>query len=68
VARELRCSKPHVYHLIKGSVDGVRPLRSLRLGRRRLVRRASLEQWISTNEQCYDPITPGFIAKGARKD
>jgi excisionase family DNA binding protein len=50
VARELRCSKAHVHNLINGKVDGARPLPSLWLGRRRLVRRSSLDQWIAANE------------------
>ena len=50
VARELRCSKSHVHHLIEGSVRGTPPLPSLRLGRRRVVRKASLEEWIKANE------------------
>ena len=56
VARELRCSKAHVFNLINARVDGARPLPSLRLGRRRLVRRSSLDEWIKANEICYDPI------------
>ena len=56
VARELRCSKAHVFNLINARVDGARPLPSLRLGRRRLVRRSSLDEWIKANEKCYDPI------------
>jgi excisionase family DNA binding protein len=68
VARELRCSKAHVHNLINGKVQGARPLHALRLGRRRLVRRSSLEEWIALNERCYDPIRPEFIAVGARKD
>ena len=59
VARELRCSKAHVHNLINAKVHGARPLPSLRLGRRRLVRRTSLDEWIRTNEQCYDPIIAG---------
>jgi excisionase family DNA binding protein len=63
VADELRCSKAHVHHLISGKVHGARPLPSLRLGRRRVVRRTSLNEWIkATEESCYDPITSGFIA------
>ena len=50
VARELRCSKAHVHHLIMGKVRGVRPLPSLWLGRRRLIRRASLDEWLRTSE------------------
>ena len=56
VACELRCSKAHVHNLINGKVRGARPLPSLRLGRRRLVRRSSLDEWIKANEICYDPI------------
>jgi excisionase family DNA binding protein len=51
VARELRCSKAHVHHLISGRVPGVRPLPSLWLGRRRLILRASLEEWVRANEK-----------------
>ena len=51
VAEQLRCSKAHVFNLINGKVGGARPLPSLRLGRRRLVRRASLDEWITSNEQ-----------------
>ena len=49
-ARELRCSKAHVHHLIAGKVPNVRPLPSLWLGRRRLILRASFEQWLKTTE------------------
>jgi hypothetical protein len=51
VAAELRCSKAHVHHLITGTVPGVRPLPSLWLGRRRLILRTSLEEWLRTSEQ-----------------
>jgi len=50
-ARELRCSKAHVHHLIAGKVPGVRPLPSLPLGRRRLILRASFEEWVRANEK-----------------
>jgi excisionase family DNA binding protein len=50
VASELRCSKAHVHNLINGRVRGARPLPSLWLGRRRLVRRTSLDQWLLTIE------------------
>jgi len=51
VADELRCSKAHVHNLINGKVRGARPLPALRLGRRRVVRRAGLVEWIKSNEQ-----------------
>lgn len=50
-ARELRCSKAHVHHLIAGKVPGVRPLPSLWLGRRRLILRESFDEWIRANER-----------------
>ena len=50
-ARELRCSKAHVHHLIAGKVPGVRPLPSLWLGRRRLILRASFEEWLHASEK-----------------
>ena len=48
-ARELRCSKAHVHNIINGKVRGVPPLPSLWLGRRRLILRASLDEWIQAN-------------------
>jgi len=56
VAQALRCSKAHVHNLINGKVRDAKPLPSVRIGRRRLVRRASLDEWITANEKCYDPI------------
>ena len=56
-ARLLRCSKAHVHHLIAGTVPGVRPLPSLWLGRRRLILRASFEEWIISVE-----TIPGALA------
>jgi excisionase family DNA binding protein len=50
VAAELRCSKAHVYKAIIGKVEGVCPLPAIFMGRRKLVRRAALEQWKTTNE------------------
>lgn len=51
VAAELRCSKAHVHHLIAGTVRGTTALPSVWLGRRRLVLRASFEEWLRTSEQ-----------------
>jgi excisionase family DNA binding protein len=50
VARELRVSKAHVHNLINGKVPGALPLPSITLGRRRVIRRASLNQWLRANE------------------
>jgi len=51
VAGDLRCSKAHVYHAINGTVAGVSPLPSISIGRRRLVRRSTLEAWKKENER-----------------
>jgi excisionase family DNA binding protein len=51
VAQELRCSKAHVHNLIHGKVQGVAPLPSLWLGRRRLIMRASFQEWLKRSEQ-----------------
>ena len=51
VADELHCSKAHVYNVIKGKVKGVSQLPAIPMGRRKLVRRISLEQWKQANEK-----------------
>jgi excisionase family DNA binding protein len=50
VARALRCSKAHVCNLISGKVAGVQRLPALKLGRRYLVRLATLRQWMGAIE------------------
>jgi len=50
VARELRCSKGHVQNLIHGRVLHTSQLPSVPLGRRRMVRRSSLHEWILATE------------------
>ena len=51
VAHDLRCSKAHVYNVIRGSVPGVSSLPAITLGRRRLIRRSTLEEWKRSNER-----------------
>ena len=51
VASELRCSKAHVYNAIRGRVVGVSPLPVIQMGRRKLVRRNTLEGWKQANER-----------------
>jgi excisionase family DNA binding protein len=46
VAEVLRCSKAHVQKAIAGKIAGVPQLAHLRMGRRTLVRKEWLEQWI----------------------
>lgn len=50
VAAALRCSKAHVHNLINGKVHGAPLLPSIQLGRRRLVRLASLMEWLEISE------------------
>ena len=50
VAQELKCSKAHVYNLINNRVVGVKPLPTISLGRKKLIRRSSLEAWKRANE------------------
>ncbi|HXE63913.1 MAG TPA: helix-turn-helix domain-containing protein [Bryobacteraceae bacterium] len=50
VAANLRCSKAHVYNAINGKITGVTRLPAICMGRRKLVRRASLESWKQANE------------------
>ena len=51
VAADLRCSKAHVYNVINGRVAGVSPLPAIGMGRRKLVRRSTLELWKRANER-----------------
>ena len=51
VAADLRVSKAHIYKVINGEVPGVVPLPAITIGRRRLVRRSTLEKWKQGSEQ-----------------
>lgn len=51
VARDLRSSKAHICNIIAGRVRGLAPLAVIRLGRRILVRRSTLEEWKNRCEQ-----------------
>jgi excisionase family DNA binding protein len=50
VAEVLRCSKAHVCKIINGQVAGTPRLPAVVLGRRKLVRRSTLLQFIAHNE------------------
>jgi excisionase family DNA binding protein len=54
VAKFLHCSKAHVCNVVAGRVQGCAPIPAVRLGRRMLVRRESLVQWIERNEAAGD--------------
>ncbi len=50
VAKLLHCSKAHICNAVSGRLAGCRPIPAVSLGRRKLVRRASLLSWIEKNE------------------
>jgi excisionase family DNA binding protein len=50
VAQILRCSKTHVSNVLNGKVPGVPKLTHLAMGRRKLVRRSWLDQWMEANK------------------
>ncbi|MFN0101440.1 MAG: helix-turn-helix domain-containing protein [Bryobacteraceae bacterium] len=53
VAQILRCSKAHVANVINGHVEGLPRLTHFAMGRRKLVRREWLDQWMEANKiQC----------------
>lgn len=52
VAKILRCSKAHVANVINGNVKGMPRLAHLSVGRRKLVRREWLDQWMDANIRC----------------
>ena len=52
VAAELRCSKAHAYNAIAGKIRGVSRLPAIPMGRRKLVRRSTFEEWKRVNENC----------------
>jgi len=51
VAKLLHCSKAHICNAVAGRLPGCPPIPAVSLGRRKLVRRASLLSWIESNEQ-----------------
>ena len=51
VAEDLQVSEAHVYAAIGGKVRGVSALPAITMGRRKLVRRSSLEHWKRANER-----------------
>jgi len=42
----LRVSKAHLSNVINGKVPGVRPVRCFRLGRRVLIKREWIDEWL----------------------
>jgi excisionase family DNA binding protein len=50
VADVLRCSKAHVCNVLRGRVQGLPRLNHLALGRRKLIRREWLDQWLEASK------------------
>ena len=50
VAEDLRCSKAQVYKLMNGEIADRTVLPHIALGRKKVVRRSSLEAWKRLNE------------------
>jgi excisionase family DNA binding protein len=50
VADILHCSKAHVSNIINGKIPNMRMLTHVAIGRRKLVRREWLEQWMEENK------------------
>jgi len=50
VADILRCSKAHAQNVIEGKVHGLPKLTHLSLGRRKVVRKEWLDQWLEANK------------------
>ena len=51
VAQTLRCSKAHVSKALNGKIPGVPRLTHLAVGRRKLVRREWLDEWLEANKK-----------------
>jgi len=51
VASLLRCSKTHVANVHNGKIPGIPRLSHISMGRRKLVRREWLDQWLEANKQ-----------------
>lgn len=50
VAKLLRCSKAHVQNALRGKVPGMPALTHLPMGRRKIVPRRWLNQWMESNK------------------
>ena len=67
VARVLLCSKAHACKAVAGRIAGSPPIPAVHLGRRILVRRASLLTWIEQNERAASGMMPISPERGAGK-
>jgi excisionase family DNA binding protein len=51
VSKILHCSKAHICNLVAGRVRGCLPLPAIHMGRRTLVRREALQNWLQASER-----------------
>jgi hypothetical protein len=54
VAGLLRCSRAHVLNIMLGRIQGVPPLGHITLGRRKVIRRNTFEDWLARSEAGAD--------------
>ncbi len=50
-AKFVRCSRAHLCNIVNGKAAGIPQLPAVRIGRRVLFRRESLEEWLALVEQ-----------------
>jgi len=50
IAAMLRCSKAHVKHALDGKLFGLPRMTHLPLGRKKIVRREWLDEWMESNK------------------
>jgi excisionase family DNA binding protein len=50
-ASYLQVSKAHLSNVINGKVRGVAPVRSIRLGRRILIKREWIDEWLDLSDR-----------------
>lgn len=55
-AKHLRCSKAHLCNVVNGKVARLPPLPTVRIGRRVLIRRDTLQQWLWLVERGHAKI------------
>jgi excisionase family DNA binding protein len=68
VADLLHCSKAHICKAVAGRVSGCPPIPAVSLGRRRLIRRQSLIDWLEANEKAASSGTIPASPERGRKD
>jgi hypothetical protein len=67
VAKLMHCSRAHICKAVAGRVPGCAAIPSVSLGRRKLVRRQSLLDWIEHNESRLVDATMAKPERGAGK-